>query len=538
MANQVGVLRDLAQAIDAAFAQFIAVMADLRGRLAEMDAGLARLLQVLAGQREGVQALDLIEAAVTDLAAALDGATDAALPPRVAAAVETARAALDEIGVRTRMLDAVANLTLVTAQSLNVPGFHDYVATLRELSASVGRTVGRLDAVVLALRARRVAAGALLGTAQGRLAGVAARMADLHGQQAASARLVAHSRQQAADQALRLPAVAAHETDTLVRAMQFADAVAQRLDHLGTILAHESGAGARALARAQAEALVADAGRVAQDVTASIAAIRAAAGDAARLLAADGGAEAEGLAQGLELGRRMLDRLLAEAGVAMDAISQAAAEVSPLQALAADAVAEFAGVDQATAMIRLAAFNAALLSLAGGAGREAMNVLSVEVRDQAQACAVAAGRCSAAIASLSQAQDMAAFAGVGARMEALRQAIDRTATALEGATAAGAEVAALRRTTVEGLHHLDQAGAVALDAVARIRAATEGLVALAATWPRQAPPGVGDLAALMPIYTMEAERVVHRRLFGLPEEVPPPPLAATGTADPLAAILF
>jgi hypothetical protein len=42
----------------------------------------------------------------------------------------------------------------------------------------------------------------------------------------------------------------------------------------------------------------------------------------------------------------------------------------------------------------------------------------------------------------------------------------------------------------------------------------------------------------MELYTMEAERAVHRRLLGLPEPAPPARIAVAAADDILAEVLF
>lgn len=537
MAHQVDALRALGRGIDDAFAQFVGVMADLRARLQEMDGRLNQLLLLLEGQQGRMQVLGIVEGAVADVSKALQDASAAASPQRVLDAEDAARTALDEISDRARSLDAIANLTLITAQSLGVRGFHDYVADLRKLGRDVGEAVQRLADLMAGLRLRRALAGRQFRLATIGLTKVGLRIAELRERQAGTARLLTLSRDRAAEQASHLPEVTARETGSLLRAMQFADAVAQRLDHTERILARATDP-TTALARAQIEAVVSDGRAVAQDVSASLAAIRAACADAARLLAVEDRSDAAAVTQALLMGRGMLDALLAEAGLAMAAIDQAAAEVSPVAATAERAVAEFGTVARATVQVRLAAFNAALLSRHGGEGRQAMTVLSIEVSGQAEACARSAHACRRAITDLSLPEDMAAFAGVAARTVPLRAAIEQAARALDGVMTALADVDALRREAIANLQHLDRTGAVAQEALAQILAGVEGLSKLVSGWPSEVGATGEDLGALMELYTMEAERAVHRRVVGLPDPAPLARIAAPALDDLLAEVLF
>ena len=234
-----------------------------------------------------------------------------------------------------------------------------------------------------------------------------------------------------------------------------------------------------ALARAQIAAVVGDGRAVARTVATSLAAIRAASADAARLLAAEDRPDSEDVLQALQMGKALLDALLAEAGIATAAIDRAAVEVSPVAALADGALAEFGAVARATVQVRLAAVNATLHAALGQAMR-----------------------------------------------------------ALEGVMAALAQVDPLRRETVANLHRLDRTGATAEEALARIVEGVEGLSALMSVWPAEVRASDGDLGDLMALYTMETERVVHRRLFGLPDPSIPAPTAMPAPDDALADVLF
>lgn len=518
-----------------AFGQAGARLSDVRGGMQTLSARLSDLAAVLAGQRQNALILDQVQSALTPLSAAVANARSVALPQRFSKAVFAARSAVAEIRSRTRELDSVASLTLVTARSLDLSGFEDYVSSLRALGATMRDDSIRLDTAVGALHDRRGSAERLFAEAEQSLDAVGGVLATLARERDDNDIVLTTTLSNIASEAARLPQTVATETDCLVRAMQFADTVAQRLDHIGQILRADTPAAA-ALAAAQIRALAADTRQTMRDVTAALDRVGAAAGEASQVLSHDSTTDAAPVTRSLELGRKVLSHLADGAARALSAIGDAAEESGPLRALAEEATLRFASVVRTTEAVHLAAINAALLARYDDGREKAIKVLSVEVQQQASACERASAACRLAVSALCLPEDIDAFDAVSRAAEVFSASVSRTSIAVDDAAEALGDLGRLRAATADSLERLSDGILVAREAAGRILAETDALVSKIAGLPARVPPGTGPLDEFMALYTMEAERAVHRRLLGLPEPVPAP--AAPLADDPLEAILF
>jgi hypothetical protein len=280
----------------------------------------------------------------------------------------------------------------------------------------------------------------------------------------------------------------------------------------------------------------------------SLSRIQGAAKDAGRALAADNERPGNPAAQAVDLARALLTALAGASSQALADIEGAVAESAALSGLAEQAAMRFTTLAAATGSIHLAAINAALLSRTDNGQERAVSVLSIDVQQQAAACARSSETCKAAMAQLTLAEDVEAFAAVAERAQSFRRAVAETSEAVETTGRALATMGQLRRAATDSLMALGPVVETARQSMARIAAAAGDLARIAADLPQVAPAGAGALDHFMDLYTMEAERVVHRRLVGLPDLPPPPAAHRSGPAapspgdtaaeDPLASILF
>ena len=510
-------------------------MTDLSGRLGELD-------RVLNQQSTQDQVIDRIAARTGEVREALVAASAVAMAEHTVAASRTAESAVAVIETQMRMLDAVANLSLITAQSLGMAGFDDYVSHLRSLGTQMRRDAAQVGASLSALQQGRRRAGTLYDHAGSALSEVSAALDQHSRQRRESAQLFAASIGGVGAAAAPLPRLLTAETDALVQALQFADAAAQRIDHIRTILGR-GGAGELALAGAQIAALV----RATQDTVSrlrtSLSRIESAADASARVLVAEDGGVANPAARALDLSRKLMTTLGKASERAFGAIDSAATESAALNSLASEATQRVASLTGATRAIHLAAVNASLLSRNDGGHQRAMSVLSIDVQQQAAACAKAAASCGEAMVQLTRADDLALFSAVWDRAQGFRHSVTDTAEAVAANEQAMAAMDALRRAAGESLQALLPAIAQAHKALERIAMSTDTLADLAEDLPPHPPPGSGPLDELLDLYTMEAERAVHRKLFGLPDPnahapAPQPRSTADAEGDPLASILF
>ncbi len=300
-----------------------------------------------------------------------------------------------------------------------------------------------------------------------------------------------------------------------------------------------------ALAAAQVDALVAATRATLAEARSSLVRIGAMAAESGRILTADRDAPESRAVGVVELNRALLAALARAATSALQATDGAAGESAALHELAQDGARRFASLSEATRAIHVAAVNAALLSRAANGQEKAINVLAVDVQQQAAVCTRVADSCKAAITELTRAEDLAVFGAVSGKAQVFRRAIAETDAAISAGGAALAELDRLQQVAGESLRALGPALQRADEALGRIAASADDLGGLARDLPRAVPAGSDPLTDLFDLYTMEAERAVHRRLFGLPED--PVPSAgparsaapqADDDADLLASILF
>ncbi len=530
--------------MEAGFAGVAEQLSALRGGLTDLVARLADLDRVLSGQKAMDRVMDIVAEAAKDMRQALDTACAAATPSRVQSAQHSGLGAVAAMETQTRMLNAVASLSLITARSLGFGGLEDYVRDLRRLSAALSRDAASVGEAVASLRRRRARARDLFVQADAALSEVMTALADHAGTRADKERMLAATISGVGSVTARLPAQLAAEMESLIRAMQFADAAAQRIDHIRRILAR-GGVPESALAAAQIDALVAATRATLAEARTSLVRIGAMAAESGRILAADRDAPESRAVGVVELNRALLAALARAATSALQATDGAAGESVALQELAQDGARRFASLSEATRAIHVAAVNAALLSRAANGQEKAINVLAVDVQQQAAVCTRVAAACQAAIAELTRAEDLAVFGAVSGKAQVFRRAIAETDAAISAGGAALAELDRLQRVAGESLRALGPALQCADEALGRIAASADDLGGLARALPRTVPAGSDPLADLFDLYTMEAERAVHRRLFGLPED-PASPAGpdrsvapqAGADADLVASILF
>lgn len=487
------------------------------GALSRQAGALAELLAAPDGAADPAKA-------VAEAAGALDVAlARTATAEEVAAPVTAALAALEDVGREARMLDAVASLTQVTAQSLGAAGLEGYVAGLRAQIAALAGDARALDAGVRAIAAARAGAGRAGRSARAAVVAAARAVETARESSAGLAEAAAAFRGRISDEAAAATDAAQVETAALIAGVQFADELAQRLDHVGAILDGAMGRepDAAALAAAQLRALADDGAAVCDRAADALARLETL---GSRLAAAVGSSDGRDPAAALLTGRRAA---LAAASAREAETTSALAEVEDLAgriaATVAGADARFAGLERSAAAINLAAINATLLTARSGAARAALGVLAEAVRDSAHASTERSRICRGAIAALSAGVEAIGADEAAASAAVFRAALADSAAALDAADADASALGLLRDGAADAASRLADAacgGRNALDAV------RDALIALNRAADMQAAPGArGDAAALAcfePIYTMDRERAVHAAVAGAPRDLPAP----------------
>lgn len=508
-------------------------------------AAFTTLVEAIGGIREGAQALqrglgDLgalaapsAGADLADLGAPVRTARDAfaaeadpAHGEKLRAAITETRSHLDGIRRKGVYLTAVASITRTTAASMGLNSFDSYVENLPAISGaltSAARTVlSRFDAVT----EREAGSAAAANEALRVLDDLAERIARAERE---GSRLDARERevtQRIGSASEQLVAETKAELGGLVRIIQFADQMDQRLDHVGQIAATP---GLNALAAAQLAALAGDLDEILLQTDRTVDRLSRIADRAGAQLEASGvaGTVAETLAQR----RAALDDALERSRHAADSAEAAREGARFLESALAEAAEAFDTPQANSAAISMSSINSMLLASRSGEARGALQTLSVAVRE-------AAGDCMTAL-ELSR-KHLARIEEMNAgRSETAGESVDRLIHALE--SAAGAlDDGARKATELERLTETGRAEARALAArlteaetgVAPLRAIPDRLRAQADRLSRGATaPDPDQAAAVLSVYTMDCERAVHREVTGDGDAPPVVPQIAAGGAD-------
>lgn len=535
MLDSFSLIDSLTASTDRAFGQVSALMNDVRDGLGALCTLVEDLDAVLQNQRANSKAFGEVQAAAADLAAALSAASAVASSKETMEAGKTTSGLIADIFQQSRIIDAVAQLTLVTANSMNATGFESYVGDLRDLNSVLAADSASLDVAVSAVLNGRRRAARLFAMSQTSVGSIVRTLEDCSDRRARANGRFDDLLMATGTVAAQLPQINAQETGALVRAMQFSDAASQRMGHIRMILAQEEHEG-RVLAGAQIialrEAMLEQATAIGTSLDCIGRVLRAAAG----VLDSHGATGTQGAEEAVELGRTLLVSVVEISSQAMSQIEAAGREGRGLRETADEAMRLFGQMIGTIENIRLAAINASLLSKRDQGKERALAVLSQEVQQQAASCADASNACRGVIVKLARSEDLEAFATVVERGLMFSRRVEEANAGLRMASEALIEIGRLRDAARNKLDLLDGAIQAANEGMAAMRGAATELADFAATLPRNLPEGSDSLLDLMSIYTMEAEREVHRAVFGLPPEE----AAKTGAQDddPLAGVLF
>lgn len=312
-----------------------------------------------------------------------------------------------------------------------------------------------------------------------------------------------------------------------IRAFQFSDALAQRLDHISMILTEPVSPPAQILAQALTTALLADGHGILND-------IRLATSDMAALTKRFDQAfsnQSDSTAESLAAQRLMLAQIL-----------QARDQINATIRLASDgsssifdeiqlALTKFAELMKLSAIIDLAAVNTRIRSGRLATARDSMAVLSSAVMDSAKSCRVTLAGCQDAMAQISKTQDPSLVADLTNNVLNLLNLLDSCQDGLLRSEQGADTLAAARASVancIQDLHGTLGQCSFASQNMERVLTKLDRLN-------HGLPEGAvnpEDVEAFYSLYTMESERIVHDALVGRPQT------AATSTATDLADVFF
>jgi hypothetical protein len=522
----------------AAFATAAERLAEVHGNASALSGQLRSLMELVAGDRDDQTTLKAVREAAHELRAAIQQRAD----DDGARSVIEARAALGDIEAEARRLAAVAALTQITAQSLAAFGLNDYVAGLRSLNGALADDAEALNDGVESLSRARSRAKAAMARAS---SGLAQAIVELERAQPAPneiAAAMAATRRNIADAEASMSDAIARETTALIAAIQFSDSMAQRLEHIETMLGMTQGreAAVGSLAAAQLRALHADACKTCDAADAALQRIALAATRANDAFRGDGG---EGSADAIMRRRRAgLQKALACDAELAPALSEAQQAAAEIRDRLSEALSRFANLGRSAAEINLSAINATLLTARSGTAKAPLGVLSEAVREGARACATRSKDCNAALAALSEGLDEGRLVAVQTSMNGFHAAVRACEADLAEAEQAASQLALMRDAASDAADALGAAVGVARRALAQVPPVLGEAAAFGAELDGGSTEGV-DLSDIDAIYTMDRERDVHAGVVGViamarPAVAPAAPAPADVGDVSLDSILF
>ncbi|MFN3615129.1 MAG: hypothetical protein ACK4WC_11310 [Rubrimonas sp.] len=518
----------------AAFATAADRLAEVHANAGALSEQLRALMELVSSHHDDQSSLQAVRMAALDLRSAIEQrAADEG-----ARSVIEARAALGDIEAEARRLAAVAALTQITAQSLAAFGLNDYVASLRSLNRALADDAEALSSGVEALSQARARAKAAMSRASAGLSQAIAGLERTQTEPRDAEQAMEATRRVIAEAEASMGEALARETTALVAAIQFSDSMAQRLEHVETMLSMADGreSAVGTLAAAQLRALHADACETCDMADAALKRIAEAAARANEAFRGDG---EEDSAESLMKRRRIgLERALAcdaELAPALADTQQAAAEIRDRLS---EALSRFANLGRSAAEINLSAINATLLTARSGTAKAPLGVLSEAVREGARACAMRSKDCNVALAALSQGLDENRLVAVQASMRAFHEAVQACESDLAAAEQAVSRLALMRDAASDAADALGAAVGVARRALGQVPPALGETATLAAQLDAGAPDGF-DLSDIEAIYTMDRERTVHAALLGVARSAPAAAAMSAAAEDvSLDSILF
>lgn len=494
----------------------------LRGALATATQQVSELSGMLQRLGAGSDTHTAITAACNDLGAALRCAGEALGERNVQQAMRSALEALAALARQARQLSAVSSITLVTARSAGTEGLDDYVATLRRMIAELSDAVAQLDDGLGLIRSSHAKVLEDIGAAEARVVAAVGRLEALKGCEGEDTADHAAIQRRIAAQVERLDAVARRETGALITAIQFSDALSQRLEHVMAILAASSAQGRvlEGLAAAQIDALTDDAAAVLSELAGVMDRLAETGAGAAEALQSQEGVQAEAL---LNSRRNDLAEGQSLQALVMPSLDAAQAGANTIRQQIDQARARYDRLSDTADGVNLSAINATLLTARGRATQAAMAVLSESVRASARECDSHSAACRRAMERLDGAVSEAGFPTLAEAAEALRGALETCAAGLAAAEDDLARLADMREhvsdaalALVAGIEAGQKALAQVGPAIAQLRESAAGLGGNV----RPGPDDAALLAEMAEFYTMPREREVHAAFAGHPEEAP------------------
>lgn len=415
---------------------------------------------------------------------------------------------------RTRLFfQFLATITAIQVAREKSVELSSFVEEMRGMSARIETDLVKAQTGVSLFRS--VFDGIARDTSDGarRLIAAATDLAAIVGPLSELERSVSKSARQAADQAQRTVEIAETIIGRLVRAFQFSDSAAQRLDHVDAILScGQQSPGHGLLAAAQISALAEDARDTHEQLE-----------QAWAMVGALRGAVPARFEENQDLTRHLLSEQIKISHVflrIMEAVSPGLERIDRECQAFDERVDEVLGhlksLDDVGQAISLAAVNARVKAARATVAREELGYIAQAVNESAANAVATISVAAQGLGRLRQQMDALDYRNMRARTAELSRLLADMQQRLASADAREQRLAGLDAKLGSALEDLVQLEAVGQERLAEFDAVTTRLAMLAQTL-RAAQPPVADLAgldALQSLYTMTREREVHATLTG------------------------
>ncbi len=490
-----------------------------------LTASLDELAALCAGDDDGSDPLGETSASLARLQALLAEWRQSAGTPAVSLSIREGANALEAIHRQAVQLGAVASMTAMTASSLGTGKLADYVVALKAMASSLNSGATLVDASMRVIIEAQVRATSDVAEAEAILTDSATtlRAGRVARDEAEMAEKAARETVQQTSLTVRRAAHA--DMKTLIAAMQFSDAFAQRMDHVGQILAlvreRSLAESAREvvlrLAAAQTGAIADDGADTRAEARAALTAMAAMGREA---LPHFGARESDGAGRALIVAREgALRAVMASLDVVRPSVKAAHDEADRARQAVDSAAERFGELQHTAGAISLSAINATLLTERSGTARAALGVLAGAVRESAQACEKDIRVCKAALGALGAVHDPQRVEQVALAAASFAASVERCADLLlatESQLSRMAEIRTLVGEAVSALVATSDAACAELDAMDALDDALRALAAeIAGAGDADGPadPDQETMAEIFATYTMARERDIHTALF-------------------------
>ncbi len=498
----------------AAFASIVEKMSQIRDFHGEICGNLDQFADLVGHGSDDFSQFDALEQDVGKLLQALTDFSKLTVAPEARNYARQASSELELIDKNGHILSAIASLMGTTIASLGLQNLDTFLSELKQTAVSIQDAtenvtghIGGFDKRSRILLASCNKASSVLADL---LRGLAAPRETL-------AQLSTNERQAAKEisgRARGLTRDGKSHLKSFVTAMQFSDRLAQRLDHLATMLTSIDAHVAR-LAAAQAKRCASDIESVSSEVRITMVQIADLGRSGAQVFSA--GAVAEAIGNALAARANVVELVVRKIASVQDVVEVARTEAEHAAKLVTATGESFDGLKDASKNLALASYNSMLVSNRYSHASGPMKVLSREVRQIASDCLASVDNAQNGVSQITE--------GSGQAQQDLVDAtnlIEQRLTSFRSQTETGEN----RLRNINDMRDRSGASAQSLlmmvddvtDSMARVDRVAQQLLDLAqslsALGDETAPMNSERINAIWENYTMDEERQVHAEVFG------------------------